>query len=204
MVDQADPTEHESYSYQLSFFENATVSLFKLVNKYVPWHKLPALLGTFNLLAFRYELQANNLYDGYESRSAQGSELQEPMTDKRFLQARNSDGMYNSLELPKMGCAGMRFGRNIPRKVARKPTEEEMMTPNPRLVSNVFMKRTEDEFKPATSLNLLAAAWIQFQVHDWFFHEMVIASSLAYMKSVRALTDVAANEERLRDPIVRP
>ncbi|KAH0128739.1 heme peroxidase, partial [Aureobasidium melanogenum] len=26
-------------------------------------------------------------------------------------------------------------------------------------------------FKPATTLNLLAAAWIQFQVHDWVFHE---------------------------------
>ncbi|WP_410960564.1 peroxidase family protein, partial [Salmonella sp. SAL4357] len=25
-------------------------------------------------------------------------------------------------------------------------------------------------FTPATSLNLLAAAWIQFQTHDWFAH----------------------------------
>ncbi|MFY0583990.1 peroxidase family protein [Cystobacter fuscus] len=28
-----------------------------------------------------------------------------------------------------------------------------------------------DTFKPATTLNLLAAAWIQFQVHDWFEHD---------------------------------
>jgi hypothetical protein len=27
-----------------------------------------------------------------------------------------------------------------------------------------------DDFKPATILNLLAAAWIQFQTHDWFNH----------------------------------
>jgi hypothetical protein len=26
------------------------------------------------------------------------------------------------------------------------------------------------EFQPATTLNLLAAAWIQFEVHDWFSH----------------------------------
>ena len=29
---------------------------------------------------------------------------------------------------------------------------------------------TRDEFKPATTLNVLAAAWIQFEVHDWFSH----------------------------------
>ena len=29
---------------------------------------------------------------------------------------------------------------------------------------------TRDEFRPATILNVLAAAWIQFEVHDWFSH----------------------------------
>ena len=29
---------------------------------------------------------------------------------------------------------------------------------------------TRDEFIPATTLNLLAGAWIQFEVHDWFSH----------------------------------
>jgi hypothetical protein len=84
------------------------------------------------------------------------------MKGKRFLTARNSDGYFNDLGKPKMGCAAMRFGRNIPRDLAKKPTEEELMTPNPRLVSETFMKRTLEEFKPATTLNLLAAAWIQF------------------------------------------
>jgi len=167
MVDQADAVEHGNYSVKLSLFQNTAVSLFKWVNKYIAWHKLPTLVGTFNLLAFRYELRANNLYDGYTTKSAQGSEAVEPMTDKRFLTARNSDGKWNSLEMPKMGCIGMRFGRNIPRQMAKKPTEEDMFSPNPRLVSDTFMKRTADEFKPATTLNLLAAAWIQFQVHDW-------------------------------------
>ena len=173
MVDQADPIENESWSFQLSLSENLIVSLFKFVNKFIPWHKLPTLLGTFNLLAFRFELRAKNLYDGYATKDAQGTLETDPLLDKRFLNTRNSDGEFNSLEMPKMGCAGMRFGRNIPRKCAKKPTEEEMMTPNPRVVSDTFMKRTEVGFKPATTLNLLAAAWIQFQVHDWFFHEQV-------------------------------
>ena len=30
---------------------------------------------------------------------------------------------------------------------------------------------TRDEFQPATILNLLAASWIQFMVHDWFVHK---------------------------------
>jgi hypothetical protein len=29
---------------------------------------------------------------------------------------------------------------------------------------------TRDSFKPATTLNTLAAAWIQFENHNWFFH----------------------------------
>jgi hypothetical protein len=43
-----------------------------------------------------------------------------------------------------------------------------LLTPNPRLVSERLLQR--DQFKPAKILNLLAAAWIQFETHDWFFH----------------------------------
>lgn len=42
------------------------------------------------------------------------------------------------------------------------------MHPNPRLISERLLAR--DKFKPATIVNLLAAAWIQFQVHDWAQH----------------------------------
>ena len=40
--------------------------------------------------------------------------------------------------------------------------------PSPILVSQQLLHR--DTFLPARSLNLLAAAWIQFQVHDWVDH----------------------------------
>lgn len=63
---------------------------------------------------------------------------------------------------------GMRFGRNVSRDQTTKPSEAELMNPNPRVVSEVLLKR--EGFKPASILNLLAAAWIQFQVHDWFQH----------------------------------
>lgn len=70
-----------------------------------------------------------------------------------------------------MGCSGMRLGRNFPRTITHKPTEEELWNPNPRVLSEQFMTRKPGAFIPATTLNLLAAAWIQFQTHDWFAHE---------------------------------
>ena len=43
-----------------------------------------------------------------------------------------------------------------------------MMTPSPRVVSRELM--TRESFTPATTLNLLAASWLQFQIRDWFSH----------------------------------
>ncbi len=149
----------QKMSFEPSFLERTSVSLFHFVNKYVPWFKLPGAIGALNLAALRTELRGQNLYDGYASADAQGTVQEVP--DKRFIEARNSDGKLNSLELPLMGCAGMRFGRNFPRKYCEKPTDEELWTPNPRVVSDRFMARKPGGFLPATSLNLLAAAWIQ-------------------------------------------
>jgi hypothetical protein len=169
-------------TFEPPFFERVGIGLFRHVNKHIPWYKLPGLLGAINLAFLRVELRASNLHDGYASASAhQGNAQDVPLEDERFRHARHSDGKFNSLEMPLMGCAGIRFGRNFPRSACQRPTEEELWTPNPRVVSERFMKRTERGFIPATTLNLLAAAWIQFQTHDWFNHETVsflLSSSL--------------------------
>lgn len=156
-----------------NLLDKVIIATFKFVNKLIPWHKLPKYLGTFNLLAFRLELQDQNLHDVYPDAGYQGTQASCPMKDSRYVAARNSDGLFNSLSEPLMGCAGIRFGRNVSRDHTHKPTEEELLTPNPRVVSERLLKRAEGNFKPATIVNLLAAAWIQFQVHDWFFHESV-------------------------------
>ncbi|KAI9054270.1 hypothetical protein LZ554_001438 [Drepanopeziza brunnea f. sp. 'monogermtubi'] len=161
----------ESPSFQPSFLERLFIAFFHVVNFFVPWHRLPGFIGAINLDFMRIELRAHNLHDGYASGSAQGNTIEEPMTDARFLNSRNSNGKFNSLEMPLMGCSGTRFGRNFSRKYCQKPTEEELWTPNPRMVAEKFMTRGPGGFIPATSLNLLAAAWIQFQTHDWFNHE---------------------------------
>ncbi|KAK0380410.1 hypothetical protein CLIM01_02239 [Colletotrichum limetticola] len=151
-------------------FKFLFIQFWKIVNVFIAWHKLPAIIGAFNLLALRFELRQKNLYDTYPSPEDQGTTAQCPMSDTKFMAVRNSDGLYNDLQAPKMGCAGMRFGRNIPREHAKMPTHEELFTPNPRLISEKILARPEGGFKPATIVNLLAAAWIQFQVHDWAQH----------------------------------
>jgi len=160
-------------AFQPSLPERVGIGAFKLLNKVVPWYKLPGLIGAFNLAFLRLELRQFNLHDGYASAEAQGNSESIPLPDDRYLGARHSDGKFNSLEMPLMGCKGLRFGRNFPRHMCPKPTEEELWTPNPRLISDKFMARRDGKFIPATTLNLLAAAWIQFQIHDWFNHVQV-------------------------------
>jgi Animal haem peroxidase len=46
--------------------------------------------------------------------------------------------------------------------------EPAILDPNPRLVSRELL--TRERFIPATTLNVLAGAWLQFEVHDWFSH----------------------------------
>ena len=67
-----------------------------------------------------------------------------------------------------MGSCGKRFGRNVPLDQTF-PDTANLMAPSPRVVSRELM--TRDEFQPATILNLMAASWIQFMVHDWFVHK---------------------------------
>ena len=81
---------------------------------------------------------------------------------------RTPDGSYNALDDPDMGMAGTRFGRNVSLDKAFPEAMPGLMTPNPHTISRTLMRRKE--FTPATTLNLLAASWIQFQTHDWFAH----------------------------------
>src|SRR6185436_9281472 len=87
--------------------------------------------------------------------------------DPVLREERTVDGTYNDLEYPAMGSCGRRFGRNFPLEQTR-PDTANLMVPSPRVVSLELM--TRNEFQPATILNLLAAAWIQFEVHDWMSH----------------------------------
>lgn len=132
-----------------------------------PWHQLKTPLALIKLLQFRNRLRENNLHDTAAIVPTDHLPKPKPSPDGRHFRARTDDGSFNDLDHPEMGMAGTRFGRNVPLQDAY-PDEKALLTPNPREISRKVM--TRDEFIPATILNVLAAAWIQFENHDWFSH----------------------------------
>lgn len=138
----------------------------ELVDHSVGWDKLPPPLGLAALAGIRNTLRKENLYDTANAPSLPVEEL--PNDGDRYLTARTPDGSYNDLSNPRMGAAGTRFGRNFPIEYTYPEPEPSILSPNPRTVSRELF--TRHKFAPATTLNVLAAAWLQFMIHDWFSH----------------------------------
>jgi hypothetical protein len=128
------------------------------------WFDLPPALGGPKLFEARDVLRKENLHDTEEPPHAKAEGAPPPEAVTR----RTVDGSWNDLSCPFMGKAGTRFGRNTP--IADTfPDTANLMNPSPRLVSLELFTRTT--FQPVPFLNVLAAAWIQFMVHDWFVHK---------------------------------
>ena len=142
-------------------------------NLRVHWTELPYVLALFNFIGVRDLLREENLVDTQTLPTVDPDVDRPP--DPSYLHARSPDGVYNDLTVPEMGSTGTRFGRNVP-LIYTYPDEAKLLTPNPRTVSLELL--TRDEFQPATILNTLAAAWLQFMVHDWLSHGKNDASRL--------------------------
>jgi hypothetical protein len=130
-----------------------------------PWYELPRLLADGRLVQMRTQMRKENLHDTEEPPEPR-QEIPANL-DPAVRNQRSIDGTLNDLHYPKMGSAGRRFGRNFALEHTF-PDTAKLLTPNPRVVSRELM--TRDTFKPATILNLVAGAWLQFMVHDWFVH----------------------------------
>lgn len=128
------------------------------------WDKLPVPLGLLSIAGLRATLRAQNLVDtntpGHPPSPAHG-----PPDE---LESRTPDGTYNDLQNPQMGAMAARFGRNVPLPSALPEAEPGLLEPNVRVVSRELL--TRETFQPATIINLLVAAWLQFMVHDWMSH----------------------------------
>ena len=130
------------------------------------WDRLPRPLGLLTLIGLRIRLRQRNLTDtGLPTASA---ELTEKTADPAYRSRRSLDGTLNDLDRPLMGSIGTRFGRNVPLGKTFREFPAALLDPNPRMISRELL--TRERFLPATTLNVLAAAWIQFEVHDWFSH----------------------------------
>ncbi|MEV6954846.1 peroxidase family protein [Streptomyces sp. NPDC051183] len=138
---------------------------FRTVNRVVPWHRLPTPLGLLNLMAFRQTLRRHNLIDTDLHEAPPKAEPVGAPLDEDLLVRRSYNGTHNDLSAPLMGAVGATFGRTM----APVYRPDRFDTPNPVTVSRELLRR--DAFIPATSLNIIAAAWIQFQVHDWVQHK---------------------------------
>jgi hypothetical protein len=145
-------------------FSRVNSGVFKRVNRSRDWWDLPTPLSLLNLRAFRDDMRQANLYDGGGHEQGASS-----VTDRDDLPShRTYDGSLQDPTDPDMGRVGSRFGRNLaPEATGREPMPG-FMEPSPREVSVRLL--TRDTFKPAETLNVLAACWIQFQNHDWFGH----------------------------------
>jgi Animal haem peroxidase len=138
--------------------------LAEWLDKRIPWSRQPIPLALLSLIGLRDRLREQNLYD-----TGRGALDRPDVTaHEDYLTTRTLDGSFNDLNDPLMGSLGSRFGRNVPLRYTYAEPADALLDPNPRLISRRLL--TRDEFQPATTLNLLAGAWIQFEVHDWFSH----------------------------------
>jgi hypothetical protein len=137
-------------------------SFTRLANRIRPWHRWPFLVGLPMIIGHRVILRRHNLTDTQTRKPV----LPQVAADVRG--ARTADGSYNDLSAPWMGMKGARFGRNMPLADTFGEKPPTLFEPSPRLVSNALLARRE--FVPVPHLNVLAAAWIQFMVHDWLSH----------------------------------
>ena len=123
------------------------------------WDQFPTPVSLALLMGIRGSLREHNLYDTNEPASRPRLD---PQPAPRWLAARTVDGTYNDLSAPAMGAAGTRFGRNVPLRRSHPERGQRLMTPNPRVVSTALLARGP-QMIPATTLNVLAGAWLQFQ-----------------------------------------
>jgi Animal haem peroxidase len=136
-----------------------------LVDHWIGWHHLSPLFGLLMLVGIRSRLRLENLAHTALGFQATGAQL------RSRADTRTPDGTFNDLRCPSMGSAGTPFGRNVPLAAVRPEPYFDLRctsVPSPRAVSNDLLARTN--FVCAGRLNVLAAAWIQFMVHDWFSH----------------------------------
>jgi Animal haem peroxidase len=174
-----------------------------LLDRKIGWSRLPRPLGLLTLIGLREQLREQNLH---------GTGLVVPAPQEpRNLSARTLEGGWNDEDIPAMGSLRTRFGRNVPLDRAYPEPEPDLLEPSPRVVSETLLARKR--FIPAPSINLLAAAWIQFEVHDWLSHDTDEASTIPVplepgdkwpeppLEVARTITDPSAGADGGQPPV---
>lgn len=154
------------------------------------WYRRPFVLAILTLAYMRQQLNTHNLKNTYPTGTLTGFQPAGETPPPGVTHFRTADGTWNNLANPKEGAAYTRFMRNVANRAIRPATGDELLHPNPREISRIFLTR-HGEMREVPFLNMLAASWIQFQNHDWINHGEV------------ALTDVIAIPLAEDDPARR-
>ena len=144
-------------------FEAVVTAIYRMINRWRVWYRLPFPVAVINLLALRIDLRWRNLFD-----TETAPPNPQPPPDFDLRRCRMADGTFNDLSKTWMGMANARFGRNAPLAQTFGEQPPSLYEPNPRVISRELLARRE--FVPATSVNVFLAAWLQFMVHDWLSH----------------------------------
>ena len=165
-----------------------------------PWYKLPRLLAKPRLVEIRNELRKKNLHDTEEP------PLQKQAIPKIWIPSSSGADHRWDLQRPPLsgdGSCGRRFGRNVPLKHVFSGHGAAVDTQPPGRQPRVDdARRVQGR---ADILNLLAAAWIQFMVHDWFVHKRHRSMTASRYRWRRAtIGRIRECECRARCPSLRP
>jgi hypothetical protein len=139
------------------------------------WYRHPWALGVLLLAYIREQLNAHNLISTYPRGKLVGFQQPGQRAPLGVTHFRTADGSWNNLTDPKEGAAGTRFLRNVDLSAACPEKDPRLLQPNPREISLELLSRPDGDggrphMEPVVFLNLLAASWIQFMIHDWISH----------------------------------
>ncbi len=141
------------------------------VDRWVRWDRLWWPLGMLILIGLRDRLRQRNLPGPYPPTGQPGDDDSDG--ERSLPLGRTADGSATNPLSPRLGASGTPFGRNM--GIAPEANLAES-TPDAVTVSSDLLQRHGGKLKPAKTLNLLAAAWLQFEVHDWFAHRVQAAA----------------------------
>ena len=99
--------QNDGFEFHHGLLQRLLNVVYRAINFFERWDRLPTLIGAVNLGVFRDRLRAHNLHHtGY----GEGTSGDWGAGNERW---RSPDGSFNSLDHPRVGMAGTRFGRNF-------------------------------------------------------------------------------------------
>ena len=144
-------------------FGQVNSTVFRQVNRVTDWWNLPTPVALLNLRGLRDDLR-----DVEPARHQRAARTAGPTSTSTSCRS-TAPTTARSRTRPIPRWAGSAPASAATPRATRHPEAlPELLEPSPREVSERLLRR--DTFKPAETLNVLAACWIQFENHDWFGH----------------------------------